>query len=140
MLDLFSSRTKKRGVQSFVLNLINNSCSEVEAAMEGKRVDRRTNLTIPILVVPMEKGKPAIGQAFVTTSKEFSATGLGIVLEEPIGLDEVVLGFRSAGEMVFVRATAKHLNPMGGGFHQLGLEMTEVLVLGDWPQLQSFHI
>ena len=48
----------------------------------------------------------------------------------------MILGFRFEGEMTFVRATARHLSPMGGGFYQLGFYLQEVVSLGDYPELE----
>lgn len=128
---------KKLGVQSFVLKVVNNNCPELKALIEGPRLDRRVHLTVVVIVVPVEKGELVAGQAFTAVTKEFSALGLSLVLDQPLGLHEVILGFRWEGEMIFVRATAKHLNPMGGGFYQLGLKLTEMVPTGDYPELQS---
>ena len=129
--------TKKReiGVQSFILKLVNNNCPELLALMEGPRMDSRVNLTVVVAVVPVEKKKPQINQAFTAVTKEFSSNGVALVLSEPLGLDYAILGFRFEGRMIFVRAQAKHLNPMGGGFYQLGFQMLEVVSLADYPQL-----
>ena len=129
--------TKKReiGVQSFILKLVNNNCPELLALMDGPRIDSRVNLTVVVAVVPVEKKKPQIDQAFTAVSKEFSSNGVALVLNEPRGLDHAILGFRFEGQMSFVRAQAKHLNPMGGGFYQLGFRMLEVVSLADYPQL-----
>jgi hypothetical protein len=129
--------TKKReiGVQSFILKLVNNNCPELLALMDGPRIDNRVNLTVVVAVVPVEKKKPQIDQAFTAVSKEFSGNGVALVFSEPRGLDHAILGFRFEGQMVFVRAQAKHLNPMGGGFYQLGFRMLEVVSLADYPQL-----
>jgi len=129
--------TKKReiAVQSFILKLVNNNCPELLALMEGPRMDSRVNLTVVVAVVPVEKKKPQINQAFTAMTKEFSSNGVALVLSEPLGLDHAILGFRFEGRMIFVRAQAKHLNPMGGGFYQLGFQMLEVVSLADYPQL-----
>jgi hypothetical protein len=131
------AQNKKVGVQSFVLKIVNNSCPELRASIEGPRLDRRVNLTIVVLIVPVEQKRLEVLQAFTAVTKEFSATGVGVVLDEPKALDDVILGFRWEAEMVFVRAKAKHLNPLGGGFYQLGFQMTEILPAGDYPQLRS---
>jgi hypothetical protein len=129
--------TKKReiGVQSFILKLVNNNCPELLALMDGPRIDNRVNLTVVVAVVPVEKKKPQIDQTFTAVTKEFSNTGVALVFSEPRGLDHAILGFRFEGRMIFVRAQAKHLNPMGGGFYQLGFRMLEVVSLADYPQL-----
>jgi hypothetical protein len=138
-VSLFS-RNKKIGVQSFILNLVNNNCPELEALAEGPRLEGRVNLVVAVLVIPVEGGEPLAERAFTAVTKEFSSTGVALVLDEPKGLDEVILGFRWEREISFVRAVAKHLNPMGGGFFQLGLRMTEMVPAGDFPRLELMSV
>jgi len=134
------SRKKEMGVQSFVIKLLNNNCSELDAMVEGPRLDRRVNLTVVALVIPVDDGELQFDRSFTAVTKEFSATGVGIVLDAHRQLDRVVLGFRWLGEMQFVRAELKHLRPMGGGFYQAGFQMTETLPLADYPELQRILV
>jgi hypothetical protein len=138
-MSVFAHNTKKREVQGFVLKIVNNQCAELKAMIEGPRLDRRVNLTMVALVIPVERGKLRIGQAFSAVTKEFSCTGLSIVLDDTRDLDEVILGFRWEGKVTYARARAKHFNPMGGGFHQVGLQMTEILSGSDFPELQLLN-
>jgi len=138
-MPLFT-RNREMEVQSFILKIVNNNCPELQAMIEGPRLDRRVNLTLVVLIVPMEGKKLMVEDAFTTVTKEFSGSGVGLVLHEPIGLDEVIVGFRWEGEMNFFRAKAKHLNPLGGGFYQLGLRLTEMVHTGDYPQLESISL
>ena len=134
------SENKELGVQSFLLKLVNNNCSGLEAMVEGPRLDGRVNLVVVTAVIPIEKRRPQTAKSFYAVTKEFSTTGVSIVLDGPVGLDEVILGFRWEGEMKFLRGTAKHLDPIGGGFYQLGFQMTETVSTGDYPELQSVDI
>ena len=133
-------RDRKRAVQSFILKVVNNNCPELAALIEGPRLENRVNLTLAVLVVPVENGKPLAENAFNAVTKEFSTAGLALVLDEPKALDEVIVGFRWEREMTFIRAAAKHLNPMGGGFFQLGLQMTELVHPSDFPELESLYL
>jgi len=135
-VSLFT-KNKRTQVQSFILKIVNNNCPELKAHAEGPRLDHRVNLTIVVLVIPIERGELRLDRAFTAVTKEFSNTGVAVVLSEPRGLDEVLLGFRWEGEMTFMRAQAKHLNPIGGGFYQLGFHMTDTACTGDYPALQS---
>jgi hypothetical protein len=130
-------KNKDFGVQSFILKLVNNNCPELKALLEGPRVDSRVDLVMVVRVVPVESKRPQIRQAFTTVTKEFSNMGVAIVLDHPRGLDQAILGFRLEGEMVFLRAQGKHLNPMGGGFFQLGFHLLEIVSVGDYPELKS---
>jgi hypothetical protein len=134
---LLQNRKKTLGVQNFVLKVINNNCPELKAFLEGPRRDKRVNLTLVVLVVPLEDGKLQVGDAFHAVTQDLSTTGVGIILDRQRALDEVVLGFRLGDDTTFMRAVAKHLSPMGGGFFHLGLEMTEIVYQGDYPQLEK---
>ena len=135
-MPLFT-RTKTIGVQNFILKVVNNNCPELHIANDDSRLASRVNLTLVVMIIPFEGGRPVADEAFTTVTKEFSNTGLAVVLDKPVGLDRVILGFRFEGEMTFVHATAKHLSPMGGGYHHLGFEITDVAHAGDYPELQS---
>jgi hypothetical protein len=138
-VQLFS-RNKQLGIRSFILRLLNNNCAELESRIEGPRLDRRVNLSIVVMVVPVEKGRPQIEQMFAAVTKSFSITGVAVVLSEPKGLDKAILGFRWEGEMKYVLATAKHLSPMGAGFFQLGFQMTRVVHPDEYPELESLSL
>ena len=135
-MPLFA-RDKKRAVQSFILKVVNNNCPELAALIEGPRLENRVNLTVAVLVVPVEDNQPATEKVFTAVTKEFSTTGLALVLDGPRVLDEAIVGFRWEREMTFVRATAKHLNPIGGGFYQLGMQITDMVHPGKCPALES---
>jgi hypothetical protein len=132
------SRNKTLGVQSFILKLINNNCPELKALIEGPRGEKRVNLSLVVLVVPLEDGKLQVDNAFYAVTRDMSSNGVGIILSQQQALDKVILGFRIQNEMTFVHATAKHLNPMGNGFYLLGLEMTEIAPSSKYPGLRVF--
>jgi hypothetical protein len=134
------ARNKGMGVQSFVIKLLNNNCSELDALVEGPRLDRRINLTVVVLVVPEVDGEMRFDEAFTAVTKEFSANGVGVILSEARPLEDVVLGFRWLGEMRFARAHLKHFQPMGGGFYRAGFQLTEMLHAADHPQLQKMFV
>jgi len=136
VFSLFA-HNRQREVQSFVLNLINNRCPNLHVGGEELRIESRVNLTVVVLVVPIRDGRPRVDECLVTVSKEFSNTGVSLVLGEPRPLDEVVLGFQRRNSTTFIRAKARHLSPMGAGFFQLGLRLLEVLPADEYPELQE---
>jgi hypothetical protein len=138
-MPLFKENKRVR-VQRVVLKLVNNHCPEMKASMEGPRLDNRVNLVVVVMVIPMEDDKLQLHQAFTALTKEFSNSGLAVVLDRPQAFEQVVLGFQFEGEMTFVRSKARHLNPMGGGFYQLGFQLLEVLSVGDYPELDSLSL
>lgn len=133
-------RNKTLAVQSFLVKLLNNHCAQLRESLDNRRDETRLPLAIVIEVVPIEDGTLRVEDSFHAVTKEFSSTGVSIVLDEPRGLDEVVLAFRWEGEMSYLRGAARHLSPMGAGFYQLGIELTATVSAGDHPELQRVVI
>ncbi|MGA2033348.1 MAG: hypothetical protein ABSG68_13910 [Thermoguttaceae bacterium] len=138
-MPLFAN-TKELGVRSFILKVVNNNCSEVRRLMEGPRVERRVTLVLPVWVVPCKKREALVDAAFTAVTKEFASTGVAVVLDRARGLDEVLLGFPWEGEIKWVRATAKHLSPLGGGFYQVGFRLTAIARPTDHPEIKSLTL
>lgn len=134
-MPLFT-RNKEREVQGFLLRVANTNCPELKSRREGPRLERRVNLTLVVLVVPIEKGRAQVPKAFTAVTKEFSTSGVAVVLDGPRALDELILGFRAEGELVFIRGKVKHINPMGGGFFQMGVKLQEIVDPNDFPDLK----
>lgn len=137
---LLFSRNKAVGIQTFLLNLVNNHCPGLRPLFENRRDETRIPICVVTLVVPLKNGKPQLANHFPTVTKEFSSVGVSIVVDQPRGLDEVILAFRWDNETKFVRGTAKHLNPMGAGFYHLGIQLSEMVHVDEYPGLESLHI
>jgi hypothetical protein len=135
-MPLFSKR-KDFAVQSFVLKLVNNSCDGLSTHFDGPRCDSRVHLVVVVMILPVEHNQIQMDEAFTAVTKEFSNSGVAVVLDQPCALDEAILGFRFEGDMYFIRAKAKHREPMGGGFHQIGFHLLEVVSSSNYPELQT---
>ncbi len=133
-MSLFSRR-KDVPVRSFVLKLVNNHCPALQGMLEGPREERRVNLVVVVVVVPVVESRPQLDQAFTAVTKDFTNTGVGIVLDEARRIEHAILGFKLDGQMIFLRAESKHLAPMGGGFFQQGFHLLEVIPPGEIPEL-----
>ena len=134
------ARKKEPAIQSFLVSFLNEHCPALRDRLDGPRLEGRVNLTQVLSVVPMEGGKPLLRRAFYATTKEFSSTGVALVVDKPYGLDEALLGFRRRGSMVWIRAKARHLHPLGGGFFQLGMRLTERLETGEFRELDKLAL
>lgn len=137
---LLLSRRKQQEVQRFLLKVVNNRCAELEALAVGPRGERRVRLTLAVLVIPVVDERPMLHKMFAAVTKEFSTSGVSLVIHNPRALDEVILAFRWESDMKFLRAKAVHLDPMGAGFYHLGLQTIEVLAVGDYPALADVRI
>jgi len=133
-MPLFA-RKDDLGVQAFVIALLNQNCPALRNQIDGPRLEGRVNLTTVVMVVPIEEKVPQIRRAFTAVTKEFSSSGVAVVVDHPCGPDEALLGFRWRGSITWIRAKAKHLHPLGGGFFQIGFRMSKRLDLADHPEL-----
>ncbi|MBN1590383.1 MAG: hypothetical protein JW888_12785 [Pirellulales bacterium] len=136
MFSLFS-RNRQRDVQNFVLNLINNRCPGRRLGGEELRLESRVNLTLVVLVVPIENGRLQVDRRVFAVSKEFSSTGTSLVLDRPQPFGEVILGFERRNSLTFVLGEARHLDPMGGGFFQMGFRLRRIVSTDEYPELES---
>jgi hypothetical protein len=134
------SRNKESKVRGLILRLVNSHCPSLAPQIEDVRSDNRVSLVIVVAVVPLDGDLVRADKAFSAVTKDFSSTGVAIVLEQPMGFDQVILGFRIGEDMTYVRAEAKHLNPIGGGFFQLGCRLLEVVAAGDYPGLAALRV
>lgn len=133
---LFAPR-KEMEVQSFLLKFVNNHCPHLKGLADGPRVESRVNLPLVTMVIPVERKRAAVDRAFGAITKEFTTTGLSIILDHPRPLERVILGFRFEREMKYMLAEAKHLNPMGAGFYQLGLQCLSVVSPKQYPGIET---
>ena len=81
-MSLFSKR-KDLPVRSFILKLVNNNCPGLTAKLEGPRIDSRVNLVVVVTIIPVEGGRAKSSRAFTAVTKEFSNTGVAVVLDQP---------------------------------------------------------
>lgn len=139
MLGLFA-KNREHEVQSFMLNLVNNNCPELKGMTEGPRLESRANLTVVVVVIPIEKGKLVLADRFAAVTKESTTLGVALVLNECRAVDQAILGFRWEGSMKFILAEGRHLSPMGAGFWQLGFRLKEVVYPGDYPELDTVRL
>jgi hypothetical protein len=139
MLSIFSKNIDFK-VRGLVLKLLNNNCSALRTKINEARIDSRVNLSVVVVVIPLKDGQLQLTDAFATVTKDFSSTGLALVLSQPLAVDQAILGFRVGGEIAFVRAEAKHINPMGAEYFQLGFRLMEVVSAADYPGLESISL
>jgi hypothetical protein len=139
MISLFS-KNKDFKIRGLILKLLNNNSPALRTKINEARIDTRVNLAVVVAVIPLKDGQVQLSDAFTTVTKDFSSAGLALVLDKPLGADQAILAFRVSGEMAFIRAEAKHLNPMGADFFQLGFRLVEVVSPADYPGLEDVSV
>jgi hypothetical protein len=92
LLDLFRRRPKEaEEAQAFLLRFLNNRCLRQKFSVEEKRRETRTNLVVGVWIVPLVEGATVVGRAFPTVTKDFTTSGLGIVIDKPFTCEEVLV-------------------------------------------------
>lgn len=134
---LLFSRRKEQEVQSFLLKVVNNSNTELLACQssDGPRGENRVDLMVVVMIVPLDGKRPRLDRSFPAVTKDFTTTGLSVVLDEAKALDEVIVGFRWQQGMTYVRGEARRMNPIGAGFYLLGVKLHEMAHPADYPGL-----
>lgn len=109
-------------IQRF-LNAVNPDLAKFE---DESRCDYRSQRTVPVLLAPYE-GEIALDEACYALTKNLSVRGLALVLPQPFRTARVAVGFWFAEQGHFVSGEVRQNVPLGGGFWQLGVEVTRVL-------------
>jgi hypothetical protein len=136
----FSSKSRRlKEAQGYLTKIINNNCPTLEAYSQGEREEQRLNLTIATFVVPVREGAMDMAAAKATVTKEFSAAGVSVILDEALDTTEVVLVIRWDDATTYFRCDVKHQSPIGAGLWQCGAQVTEIVPAGEYPELATLE-
>ncbi len=131
----FDDRKKLLEVQSVLRRVIDASAPN-RAPQEGEaRWDSRSNRTLPLVLCPWEDDEPWIDGAITAVTKNVSSQGLTAILAVKFEAELVVAGFSLDGDHRFMIGIVRHRTPLGGGFSQLGIELTRVIAPAEVPAL-----
>ena len=132
----FQNRDKHFAVNRVIRRLINSSTPNAIPLRGESRWELRSNRTMPVLLVPYDNDELAIGEQAYALTKNLSSQGLALVLHQPLRADKVVVGIWSGDEPHFFAGEVRQSIPLGGGFWQIGVETTELLLVAQVPELQ----
>lgn len=94
-----------------------------------ERRQERSNRAIPTLICPWEDDEPLVHAATFALTRDVSDFGVGLVTNEPIEVECVLIGYwpdgDDPGQPWFFLGEAKRLESIGGGFWTLGVEFQE---------------
>jgi hypothetical protein len=116
--------------------LVNHTSPNLPPLEGDFRSENRANRTIPTLLTPWEDAEPAVDESTYALTKDFSDRGVSLVLHQPFKAEQVVVGFRLES-VRFTLGNVRQNVPLGGGFWQLGVELTGILDPAVFPQIQS---
>lgn len=140
MLIFNSGRKKQQEAQRLLVRILNQQHHASNVRMADVRQEQRSNTTVPVIIVPYVKGKPLVDGAVHATTRDLSSAGIGLVAEQSIVADEVLIGFRSDEEAFFIRAAVKHQERISANYFQIGTSALEVLHASDYPLLATLPL
>jgi hypothetical protein len=132
----FSKRRSQVEVHKLTRRLIDSSCPTLPPLSGDSRWEDRANRTIPVLLAPIVGGELQFEEIAIALTKNLSGQGLALVLHQPFWAEGVIIGFWHNGEPEFVRGEVRQNAPLGGGFWQLGIELTERVTRGELDDLE----
>ena len=137
--NLFKPRQQKQEVERPVRRFIDEHVAKRTVTV-GPRAESRTNLTVAVLVVPVCGDAPLAESAFAAVTKDFSSIGLSIVMNQPLEHANLIVGLQADSGLVFAQGHVIHSEPLGGGFSQIGIELTELVDTENYPQLATLEL
>jgi hypothetical protein len=101
------------------------------------RWEDRSNRTIPVLLIPCVDKAPIVAEHAIALTKNLSSQGVAIVLPQPFHAEQVIVGFWLEMQPEFILGQVRQNVPLGGGYWQLGLELTERLTPDAIPSRET---
>lgn len=131
----FATRKKQNEVQRLLRRAMDTT-SPNRPPLDGElRGESRSNRTLPVLLVACVDGRPTAEERIIALTKDFSSRGVAVVLPQPFRAEHVLIAFWLEGHPEFVRGQVRQNVPLGGGYWQLGVELTERLSIATSPEL-----
>lgn len=135
---MFSSKEKRRKeAQVNLTKIINTNCPAHGGPHVDDRGEWRVNVTLAVFVVPVQNNVPDVAAAFATVTKEVSSSGLCVVLTRRLEVPEIVVAVKSGDMVSYFRGELRHQGPLGAGLWQCGVQISESVPNGEYPQLAS---
>ncbi len=106
--------------------------------LDQRHSEGRAELSLGVLVVPLDDECPNIAKAFTAMTKDVSSTGIGVVANRAITSSEALLRLSGTSETRLLRTTVQRRKELGEGWVRFDLEVTGVLDRSEYPQLKSF--
>ncbi|MEN6495314.1 MAG: hypothetical protein ABFD16_13625 [Thermoguttaceae bacterium] len=136
---MFSFKTQKKqvGVHQLLRRAMNATSPNHPPTQGESRWEDRSNRTIPVLLAPYADGQPIGDEHTIALTKNLSSQGVALVLPQPFRAEQVLIGFWLDARPEFVLGHVRQNVPLGGGYWQLGVELTERTGPATCPAIES---
>jgi len=132
----FDDRKRQGQVRDFLRHLVDLSSPNLPPLEGEARAQIRSNRALPALLAPWEQAQPLVDESTYALTKDVSDRGLSLVLGQPFKSFEVVVGLWVDSPR-FMLGEIRQNVPLGGGFWQIGVELTALLDSAEHPQIES---
>jgi hypothetical protein len=106
--------------------------------LDDRHWQGRADLSIGVLVVPLNDESPDIAKAFTALTKDVSSTDIGVIANRSIPTAEALLRLSGNSETRLLRTTVRNRKELGQGWARFDMEVTGVLDKSEYPQLKHF--
>jgi hypothetical protein len=138
LLDLFIRRPKKEEeARAFLVRFLNNRYLRQKVAVAEKRRETRSNLVIGVWIIPLIEGSPVLNHAFPTVTKDFTTSGLGIVVDTQLTGEELLVVIPVKTNESVLRCKVLNSSSIGAGFRVLGLQVVGLIDESQHPDLEE---
>ena len=138
LLDLFVRRPKEEEeARAFLARFLNNRYLRQKVAVAEKRRETRSNLLIGVWVIPMIEGSPAIHRAFPSVTRDFTTSGLCLVVDAQFSCEEVLVVIPVNANGAVLRCKVLNNSPVGAGFRVAGLKALGLVGETQHPDLNE---
>ena len=132
----FARRRQRLEVHKLVRRFIDTTSPNQSPSAGEARWENRSNRSLPVLLAPYDGAEVRVDELTHAITKDLSSEGLALVLPQPFRAEQVVVGFWSEAHTHFVSGQVRQNVPLGGGFWQLGVELTALLALSEHPDIK----
>jgi hypothetical protein len=122
----FARRAKNEAVHKVIRQFLDAVNPDLAVFDDDARWHHRSHRTAPVLLVPYDD-ELSPHEACYALTKNLSVRGLALVLPQPFRARRVAVAFWFEEQAHFVSGEVRQNVPLGGGFWQLGVEVTQVL-------------
>ena len=130
-----ASDTKQQEVRDVLVRFINRRSLDAQGSLEERRSEDRTPLSVPVWIIPFSNGQPEIDKSFRGLTKDFSSSGVGLLVDETALTDVVLLALSTEPDPTFLLAKTRSCTALGEGYFLLGTAVTDVVSPSEFPEL-----
>lgn len=123
----FRQRPKHPDVHKVIRRFLSTVRPESGPLEREARWEYRLHRTAPVLLAPYDDDELSLNEATYALTKNLSDSGLALVLPQPFRAEQLAIGFWFGEQGHFVLGQVRQNVPLGGGFWQLGIELSETL-------------